>query len=80
VVKLDRGFTLKALKNDYENQVMRYVIEMVHSLDLKICVEGIETQEELDKIRLLSPDFIQGYFYGKPCSIVEFFRDFVHAE
>jgi EAL domain-containing protein (putative c-di-GMP-specific phosphodiesterase class I) len=79
VVKLDRGFTLKALKNDYENQVMRYVIEMVHSLDLKICVEGIETQEELDRIRLLSPDYIQGYYYGKPCSMEEFLRNFVHA-
>lgn len=72
VVKLDRGFTMKALTNDYENRVMQYVIEMVHSLNLKICVEGIETREELDKIRTLAPDYIQGYYFGKPCDHIEF--------
>ncbi len=79
VVKLDRGFTVKALQNDYENLVMRYVIEMVHSLNLKICVEGIETQEELNKIRQLSPDYIQGYYYGRPCNKEEFLEKYVYA-
>lgn len=76
VVKLDRGFTVKALQNDYENLVMRHVIEMVHSLELKICVEGIETQEELEQIRLLNPDYIQGYFYGRPCNKDMFLAEF----
>jgi EAL domain-containing protein (putative c-di-GMP-specific phosphodiesterase class I) len=79
VVKLDRGFTVKALKNEYENLVMRYVIEMAHSLQLKICVEGIETQEELDRVRLLAPDYIQGYYYGKPCCKEEFLQKFVYV-
>lgn len=80
VVKLDRGFTIKALQNDYENLVMRYVIEMVHSLNLKICVEGIETQEELDKIKLLSPDYIQGFYYGRPCSKEDFLKKYVYVD
>jgi diguanylate cyclase (GGDEF)-like protein len=79
VVKLDRGFTVKALKNEYENQVMRYVIDMAHSLQLKICVEGIETQEELDRVRLLSPDYIQGFYYGKPCCKEDFLKQFVYV-
>lgn len=79
VVKLDRGFTLKALNNDYENRVMSYVIEMVHSLNLKICVEGIETEDELMQIKQLSPDYIQGYYYGKPCNKEEFLTKFVNC-
>jgi diguanylate cyclase (GGDEF)-like protein len=77
VVKLDRGFTMKALSSDYENRVMSYVIDMVHSIHLKICVEGIETEEELAKIRELGPDFIQGYYFGKPCDRETFIREYV---
>lgn len=76
VVKLDRGFTVKALKNDFERELMANIIQMVHSLGLKICVEGVETEEELVKIRALSPDYIQGYFYGKPCPEAEFLATF----
>ena len=79
VVKLDRGFTVKALNNEYENRVMRHVIEMVHSLNLKICVEGIETEDELARIKRLSPDYIQGFYYGKPCCKTDFMESFVNA-
>ncbi len=77
IVKLDRGFTVKALQNRYENQLMSHIIEMVHSLDLKICVEGIETKEELEKIRELSPDYIQGFYFGRPCAKEEFVEKFL---
>ena len=64
VVKLDRGFTIKALKNDFEKSLMENIIQLVHRLGLKICVEGVETEEELTRIRALDPDYIQGFYYG----------------
>jgi len=76
VVKLDRGFTIKALKNDFEKTLMESIIHLVHSLGLKICVEGVETEEELNYIRALGPDYIQGFFYGRPCPEEEFFETF----
>ena len=79
IVKLDRSFTLKALQHDYENQLMLCVIRMVHSIGLKICVEGVETKDELARIRALGPDYIQGYYYGKPCPREEFLKEFIRA-
>lgn len=76
VVKLDRGFTSKALNNKFEKTLMESIINLVHSLGLKICVEGVETEEELKYIRELGPDFIQGYYYGKPCPEEEFLIKF----
>lgn len=76
VVKLDRGFTIKALQNDFEKELMANIIQMVHSLGLKICVEGVETEEELIKIRALCPDYIQGFYYGRPCPEKEFLETF----
>ena len=76
IVKLDRGFTLKALSRSYEYQLMQYVIEMVHKLNQYVCVEGVETNEDLEKIKALGPDLIQGYYYSKPCSRDEFLKKF----
>ena len=78
VVKLDRGFTIKALKHEFERNLMSNIIYMVHSLGLKVCVEGVETEEELRSIQALGPDYIQGYYYGKPCAEDEFIEKFVN--
>ena len=72
LVKVDRSFTLKALNNDYEREIMLHVIRMVHSIGLNLVVEGIETKEELIQITAMNPDFIQGYYYSKPCPAQDF--------
>lgn len=76
-IKIDRSFTLKALKNDYEYNLLRHMSDMTHSIDLKFCIEGIETKEELEKICGISPDYIQGYYFGKPCPLEQFMEKFV---
>ena len=65
-VKLDRGFTVKALNNSYENTLMKHIIDLVHSVELKIVVEGVETEDELHRLNNMEPDYIQGYFYSRP--------------
>lgn len=57
-IKIDRSFTLKALNNQYEHDLMTQIITMTHKLDLTICVEGIETEDEFAKISELDPDYI----------------------
>ncbi len=79
IIKLDRGFTVKALQDNYEYRVMSHVVELVHSIDLKICVEGIETADELKKFEGLNADCIQGYYYGKPCCSQEFMSKFIET-
>ncbi len=78
IIKIDRNFTCKALNNEYEYNLLSLMSDMVHNLNLKICVEGIETEEERIKILKLAPDYTQGFYYGKPCPFDEFFEKFVH--
>lgn len=79
MIKIDRSFTVRALQNDYEYKLLNYIVEMAHSLNLKLCVEGIETLEELGKIRGLGPDYIQGFYFGKPCPYDEFLKTYVNG-
>jgi len=76
VVKIDRSFTLKALQNSYEFELLLHIIKMVHSLGLGLVIEGIETLDELEKITPLGPDYIQGYYYSKPCTQTEFMNKY----
>ena len=76
-IKIDRSFTVKALKNHYDYELLTYIIQMTHSLSLSLCIEGVETPEELDELRRINPDYIQGYLFGKPYPANEFDERFM---
>ena len=76
-IKIDRSFTLKALNNQYEHDLMTQIITMTHKLDLTICVEGIETEDEFAKISELDPDSIKGFLFGKPQPAEEFYENLI---
>lgn len=69
IVKIDHSFTTKALKNEYEFELLIHIIRMVHSIGLNLVVEGIETLDDLIRITQLDPDFVQGFYYSMPCPL-----------
>lgn len=77
IIKIDRSFTLKALENEYEYNLLSLMSDMVHNLNLKMCIEGIETNLELDRMSQILPDYCQGYFFGRPCSYTDFVNAFI---
>lgn len=71
IIKIDRSFTAQAIKDAKEYDLLKGFCTMIHRLNIKICIEGVETEDEWEKIRLLDPDYSQGYLWGKPCSFDE---------
>lgn len=67
-LKIDRTFAMKALLNEYELLLLKHMSDMVHSIGLKMVIEGIETQDQLEGISRVKPDYIQGFYFGKPMS------------
>lgn len=66
VVKIDQSFVRK-LEDDRDAYVLvKAMIDMAHSLEKTIVAEGVETQEQLDVLRGLGADTVQGYFLGRP--------------
>lgn len=49
---------------DYE--LFKKIIEMVHSIGIRICVEGIEKEDWHLKMKELQADYLQGYFLENP--------------
>ena len=77
IIKIDRSFTASAVADEGEYYLLNQFCSMIHNLNLKLCIEGVENKEEWSKIRNLQPDFSQGFFWGRPCPYEEFVEKFV---
>lgn len=80
IIKIDRSFTSSAVADEKEYYLLKQFCRMIHNLGLKICIEGVENQEEWAKIQKLEPDFGQGFFWGRPCGYDEFVRQFIEKK
>lgn len=65
-IKIDRSFVINIpdQKDDLDN--VRLIISMGKSLHMRIVAEGVETEEQLQSLRKLGCDLVQGYLIGKP--------------
>lgn len=76
-VKLDKDFTAKAMSNARNFELLKKIVEMVHSVDIRICIEGIEKEEWYQKLKEIHIDYLQGYLFGKPCEKNQFLNKFI---
>lgn len=67
-IKIDRSFVQDALTSEDDATIVRAIIQLGHSLGLKVLAEGIETKEMEDFVVSLGCDEGQGYYYSKPAS------------
>lgn len=78
VVKIDKSLVDNYLSGDRE-AFIKNIVRLVHSLEMKLTVEGVEHEWQNEKLRNFHCDYIQGYYYSKPISgreIEEFSKTF----
>lgn len=73
-VKIDRSFVASMMLDRRNELVVKGIISMCHDLDRKVIAEGIETQEQAQKLYELGCRFGQGYFFGRPASAIDITR------
>lgn len=64
-LKIDRSFITNADVNVEKRKLLQGVVNLGKGLELKITAEGVETQDELNLVRELGCDEVQGWFYSK---------------
>lgn len=65
VLKVDQAFTKSLLKGAEGEVLFRAIVSMADALNISVVAEGVETLEQLEALRALSCDEIQGYFISK---------------
>ena len=71
IVKLDKSF-VDSEENPKMWVVLQNTVKMIKDMDMHIVVEGIETEQVLEKFADLKCDYIQGYYFSKPIPEEEF--------
>ncbi len=67
-VKLDKCFIDVIEKNEKDQFLVKSIIDLSHSFDLKVIAEGVEDSEQANLLKHMHCDYLQGYYFGKPTS------------
>ena len=71
-IKIDRSFIQEVATNDSDLTIVKTMVELSHGLGKRVLAEGVETQQQLQLLRNIGCDAVQGYFISKPISEEEF--------
>ncbi len=71
-IKIDKSFTDRILTDDKTRSIVRFLVQLIHDSDMEAIVEGVESREQVDLLRKMKVDTIQGYYYSKPLPIAEY--------
>ena len=75
-VKIDRSLICRAENSEREQTVIRHLVDLCHDLNMTCVAEGIETDSQIELLKQLGCDRLQGYKIGKPMTPEEFLERF----
>ncbi len=71
-LKIDQSFVKDLQTNDNNVKITKAIIAMAHSLNLSVLAEGVETEEQLARLREEGCDEVQGYLFSRPVCAEDF--------
>ena len=71
-LKIDKSLVDYILTNEEDQRIVKAIIELAHTLGMKVVVEGIENRQMVDMIASFGCDYMQGYYFAKPLPVFEF--------
>ena len=77
-LKVDRSFVHDMTTNPASRAIVKALIRLAHSLQMRVVAEGAETDEQMAMLQRMRCDEVQGYGYGRPMPF-ERFVEFARA-
>ena len=79
ILKIDKSFLDGLLKHRRYQIILESIIDMAHKLRIKSVMEGVETREEVEYLKEIGCDILQGYFFDKPLPISLFEEKYIFS-
>lgn len=74
VLKIDKSFIDGIVIEEKSEYIINSIVELSHYLSLLVVAEGVETKEQLNFLKRISCDVIQGYYFSRPVEFNEAIR------
>ncbi len=76
-IKIDRAFVSEINSDHFSELFVKTISELADSLDVDVCVEGVEYDKQIDMIGKFSVNLAQGFFFDKPLAKEEFENKYI---
>lgn len=71
-LKIDKSFVRNMLHIEGDNMLVKSIIDLAHNFNLYATATGVESQETLNRLRMMHCDYVQGYLISKPMPTEQF--------
>ena len=71
-LKIDKSFIRDIVTNKDDHILVETIVVMAHTLGMKVVAEGVEDPEQLELLRQMGCNFVQGYYFSRPVPSQEF--------
>jgi diguanylate cyclase (GGDEF)-like protein/PAS domain S-box-containing protein len=65
-LKIDRSFVNRVTDGGEDEVIVRTIVTLAHNLEMDVIAEGIETADQLERLRTLGCEFGQGFYFSEP--------------
>ena len=65
-LKIDQTFTRRLCQDSGTREIVQAILSLAHSLDMQVVAEGVEREDQLEILRSMQCDQVQGYLWGRP--------------
>ena len=76
-IKIDRAFVSDMNKDNFFEVFVKTISELADSLNVDVCVEGVEVNEQVNMIGRFSVNLAQGYYFDKPLEKADFEKKYL---
>lgn len=80
VIKVDQSFVTDLAEDEYSQSFIKMVSELACAIDVDICVEGIEREEQYKVLEGMKVRMVQGYYFDRPMRQEDFERKYVDKQ
>jgi len=70
-IKIDQSFVADLSHDDQSRAIVCAITNLAHNLNMSVVVEGIETKQQLEQVKLLGCTELQGYLFSPPLPSAE---------
>ena len=78
VLKIDMGFLQKTTNEEKSKTILRMIISLAKSLDMKVITEGVENPEQVRFLSVCGCDIYQGFYFAKPMAVEDFEKNYLN--
>lgn len=71
MLKIDKSFIDVMNDNEANEKYVAMIVSIGHVLNLEVISEGVETEKQIETLKSIGCDYIQGYVWGKPLPLEE---------